>query len=128
MKIGLDYHNVIDALPIFFSELSKLFVQAGHEIHVITGKEYSDELIQELKNLNITYTHIFSVITHCKEKGVEIWYTDNNNPWMDEKIWDKVKSEYCTKHNIDIMLDDSTVYGTYFTTPYVCFNVQKKEI
>ena len=35
LKIGLDIHGICDANPEFFSELSRLFVNANHEIELV---------------------------------------------------------------------------------------------
>lgn len=41
MKIGLDFHGVIDADPEFFAVETELLIKAGHEVHIITGHEYT---------------------------------------------------------------------------------------
>jgi hypothetical protein len=124
MKIGLDFHGVINKLPIFFSEMSKLFIENGHEIHIITGKEITEEYIKEINSYNMSYTHLFSIITHCKNVGYKICYDNSENPWIDINIWNRIKSAYCLLNNIDIMIDDSEDYGKYFNTPYMKINVK----
>lgn len=128
MKIGIDFHGVINKLPLFFSEMSRLFVENGHEVHVITGKELSEEYLKEIKSYNIYYTHLFSVITHCKKVGYNITYDDPDNPWINTELWNRIKSSYCIMHNINIMIDDSIDYGKYFITPYMNINIKGKEI
>lgn len=54
MKIGLDFHGVINKLPLFFAEMNKLFIENGHEIHIITGKELTEEYIKEIKSYNVS--------------------------------------------------------------------------
>ena len=34
---------------------------------------------------------------------------------MDKEIWNRTKAEYCAEAGIDMMIDDSPVYGSYFT-------------
>jgi len=129
MNIGLDIHGVIDKYPIFFAEMTKLFIEAGHQVHVITGatlRQDHPKGIENLKNiketLKLSYTHIFSIVDYQDEIGTEITYPDDSdNPWMDGEVWDRTKGDYCKKHNIDIMLDDTQRYGKYFTTPFVQF-------
>ena len=127
MKIGLDIHGVINKYPKFFSELSKLFVENGNQIHIITGSTVKENSIYGKKNLEylkenrIFYTHIFSIVDYHEEQGAEIVYQDAENPWIDSQLWNKTKAEYCKKHNIDIMFDDSTVYGKFFETPFALF-------
>ena len=52
MKIGLDIHGVCDANPEFFAELTNLFIEAGHEIHILTGRRVSDGALKEIKVLS----------------------------------------------------------------------------
>jgi len=128
MKIGIDIHGVLDKEPKFFATMTKLFVEARHEVHVITGVTIKPEnrigqkTLDLLKELDIYYTHIFSIVDHHEKIGTEIEYPDgSDNPWMDGELWDKCKGEYCEKHNIDIMLDDTRRYGDYFKTSFVHF-------
>lgn len=118
MKIGLDIHGVCDTNPEFFKEMSRLFVDAGHEVIIITGKMKSHGAIDEIKNLGISYTKFFSIADYHKEKGVELLYDDNGNPWIDDETWNQTKAEICEKENIDFHIDDSPIYGKYFKTPY----------
>jgi len=129
MKIGLDIHGVVDKYPNFFAEMTELFVAAGHQVHVITGSTLRQDHpkgIENLKfikeNLCISYTHIFSIVDFQEEIGTEITYPDDSdNPWMDGEAWDRTKGDYCRKHKIDIMLDDTQRYSKYFDTPFVQF-------
>ncbi|GAB6094940.1 hypothetical protein JCM14469_11920 [Desulfatiferula olefinivorans] len=121
IKIGIDVHGVADALPHFFSELSRILVENGHEVHILTGAEHTETLEYEIRHiLNLTYTHFFSTTTYHKNAGTEITYIDGN-PYMDNKIWNRAKSEYCRAHGIHLHIDDSDVYGKYFMTPYALF-------
>lgn len=118
MKIALDIHGVCDANPEFFALISKLLVSDGHEVIIITGKMKSHGAIDELKKLGISYTKFFSIVDYQIDKGTEILYDKNGNPWIDDDIWNQTKAEICEKENIDLHIDDSSVYGQYFTTPY----------
>jgi len=119
MKIGIDIHGVIDAEPKIFSGLSHECIKKGWEVHIITGQEDTPALRNVLTQYDIVYSHFFSITSHHKKIGTEIKYDDNGNPWMDEEIWNKSKSVYCTENNIDIHIDDSYTYGKYFTTTYI---------
>lgn len=121
IKIGIDVHGVADALPHFFSVLSRILVENGHEVHILTGAEHTETLEYEIRHiLKLSYTHFFSTTTYHKTTGTEITYIDGN-PYMDNKIWNRAKSEYCKAHNIHLHIDDSDVYGKYFTTPFAQF-------
>lgn len=121
IKIGIDVHGVADTIPNFFSELTRILVENGHEVHILTGAEHTEALEFELKHtLKLSWTHFFSTTSHHKNAGTEITYIDGN-PYMDNKIWNRAKSEYCRTHGIQFHIDDSDVYGKYFTTPYALF-------
>jgi len=125
MKIGLDIHGVCDANPKFFSELSKLFIAAGHEIVIITGRMKSHGAIDEIRELDISYTKFYSIADYHIEKGTHLWYDKNGNPWIDDETWNKTKAEICEKENIDFHIDDSSSYGEHFTTPYAQIIIKK---
>ena len=122
MKLGLDIHGVIDNKPEFFSELSNILTDSGNEVHIITGGSLKDGTIEkELKEMNISYTHMFSVYDFLKEtkaKTNKELGIASRYPFPDE-IWHSVKSKYCAKHNIDMHIDDMIEYLRYFTTPYM---------
>lgn len=117
IKVGLDLHGVISAHPKFFSELSKSLVKSGAEVHIITGS-HSVEILDEIKKYNITYTHLFSIADYHRSIGTPMWYDANRTPWIDKKLWEMTKAEYCQREGIDFHLDDSDIYGEHFTTPY----------
>lgn len=126
MKLGLDVHGVIDAEPAFFSFLSKTILLANGEVHIITGTEDSEHLRTTLTQLNIHYTHFFSISSYHKSIGTKMWYTDPNNPWCDEVVWNRTKGDYCARNKIDFHIDDSPEYQQYFTTPFLLF--QKRTV
>jgi len=117
IKIGLDIHGVVDSNIDFFKVLSKLLVDNGHEVHIITGAKIEKEL-PFLKKNKISYTHLFSITDCHVEKGTKIMWDEKNDPHLDTYLWDKAKAEYCKKHNIDIHFDDSDIYNYFFKTPY----------
>lgn len=118
MKIGIDIHGVCNKAPKFFSELSRLFVEAGHDIIVITGRMESHGAIEELNELGISYTKFFSIIDYHIKKGSNVTFDENGNPWICDELWNSTKSEICEIENIDFHIDDSSIYGQYFKTPY----------
>jgi len=125
MKLGLDFHGVIDKGPELFSVMSDLLVKNDHEVHIITGETITNEFKLKIQNFNIIYTHLFSIIDYHKSIGTLIRYEDNG-PWIDEDLWNKTKAEYCERMKIDLHIDDSKVYGKYFTgkTKYHLFELK----
>ena len=107
MKIGLDIHGVCDANPEFFVELSKLFVNSGHEVHILTGRRASDGALQEIEELGLSYTHFFSIADYHKESGTVMINDKNGNPWMEDETWDRTKGDYYNRHKIHFCMDDT---------------------
>lgn len=119
MKFGLDLHGIIDRYPEIFSVLSKALVQAGHEIHIITGPSWTPELEAEILGYGIVWTHHCSIIDYRASQGTPVSFDIEGRGWMDTEVWDRTKAEYCAEVGIDMHIDDSEVYGKYFTTPYL---------
>ena len=112
IKIGIDYHGVIDKNPRRFRVFAKDMIKENVEVHIITGTRKKD-----FKH-KIPYTHFHSVTDDFLKRKIPYHIDENGNPSFDNEIWDKAKAEYCKKHKIDLMIDDSDVYGKYFSTPY----------
>ena len=119
-KLGLDLHGVVDARPEFFKALAQMFIDNGHEVHLITGAVLKDEL-SKIKELGIPYTHFFSITDHHMSMGTNITWDEKGEPHLDTYLWDKTKAEYCKKHDIDLHIDDSDIYSYFFKTPYSRF-------
>lgn len=117
MKFGLDIHGVIDKCPKFFSEFTKRMTSLGHEIHILTGVKISDRVINELDEMGIIYDKIFSITDYLISENEEVTWEDSRNPWFNPDVWNRVKSDYCRKYNIDLHIDDTLDYALYFTTP-----------
>jgi len=126
-NIGFDIHGLIDSDPQLFSFLSKLLVESGCEVHILTGKHIEDGVLEELKKYKITYTHLFSIADYHKLRGEKVRYDDKNTPWIEKELWDRAKAEYCDKHNIRLHLDDSEVYGQHFKTSYGFVKIKVKK-
>ena len=124
-KLAIDIHGVCDENPKFFSLISKLLVDNGHEVIVITGRMESHGAIDELIKLGISYTKFYSIVDYHKEKGTKIWYDEKGNPWIDDDIWNKTKAEICEKEGVDFHIDDSFNYGEFFKTPYAQIIIKK---
>jgi hypothetical protein len=122
VKIGLDFHGVITENPKLFSQLSKVLCRTGHEVHIITGSKVTSGLLNKLKEFDIEYTHMFSIVDYHEQMGTEITEYENNTPRIEDKMWDRTKAQYCKENNIDLHIDDSPMYGRYFTTPFALFN------
>ena len=123
MKFGLDVHGVIDTNPAFFAIYTKALVDAGHELHILTGPKRS-VVEPYLKEHGIVFTHFFSIVESADPFKVR--WEDKDNPWLDTEQWNRAKAKYCIENEIDLHVDDSDVYGTYFKTPYARFYSKDK--
>ena len=122
-KFGFDLHGVIDTYPKFFSELSKIIKNNGHEVYIITGSMDSPDLRKELAHYGMVYEGLLSITDHHLEEGTAVTEIDEKgNYWFEASAWNKTKGQFCLKHSIDLHIDDSEVYGDYFEIPYIFFN------
>jgi len=127
MKVGIDIHGVIDKAPSTFACITRLLIEDGHEVHILTGMERTDALVEQLKSYGVVWTNLFSITSHHKEIGTRMSYKngDPTQPLISPVVWDRTKAEYCLKHDIDVHIDDSTEYGFYFKdirTQYIIYS------
>lgn len=118
-KIGLDLHGVIDSIPEFFSFFTKAIIDAGGEVHIITGGT-SEKDIKLLEKYNIKWTHFFSISDYHMKKGTPTFgnHPKYGFPQISDDEWDKTKGEYCSKNGINLHIDDTLIYNDYFKTPF----------
>ena len=122
MKLGLDYDGVITDQPEMFSAMSHLYLAANHEVHVITGNRGTPEFMANLEKTGIVFSHFFSIADYLYEQGAAVTGFDENRPWFAENLWNKTKGGYCCRNQISFHIDDSEIYGQFFTTPYLLYN------
>ncbi len=128
MKLGLDIHGVIDTNPILFSKLSKKVIEEGGEIHIITGTMITPLKLEKLKKLGMSWTHLFSISDYHKDIGTPMTFSGKDNPWIDNNLWDRTKSEYCKENSINFHIDDTNRYGEYFSTPFGLYDHINKRV
>ena len=119
-KLGIDWHGVMDALPQSLAWLSRAIVDAGGEVHILTGMTWTKDCDKQLEEWGVKYTHTFSIFDHHTNIGTEIigWHDKFNIPRISNIDWDQTKGEYCRQNNITLHLDDTTEYNKYFSTPF----------
>jgi len=118
MKLGLDIHGVIDTNAAFYALLSKIAMDRGHEVHIITGSMLNATRLEYLESLGMSWTHLFSISDYHRHLGTPMTFSDPNNPWIDRLMWDKTKSKYCHDLKISFHIDDTLRYGEHFKTPF----------
>ena len=117
-RLGLDMHGVVDAAPEFFSTLSERLLKDGHKVHIVTGREDTKELQDEITacGMQDRYSSILSITSYQKQLGTPVCYLDGDptQPMMDPQLWNQSKSILCATAGIDIMIDDSVLYEPSF--------------
>lgn len=124
LNIGLDYHGVITDNIQYFRYFCASVIQRGHNLFIITGGPL-DIVTKQLKAEGITYTKIFTIYDYYKKLG-KIDYLPDGSYKIKDSLWNRTKAEYCKKYNIHIHIDDSLLYGKYFTTPYCIYDKKTK--
>lgn len=115
-RLGIDVHGVITEHPEFLAEECRKLVNAGHEIHIMTGSRFGIEMEKQLGSYGFekgrNYTHFFSVTDHLIETGVTVTF-ENGLPYADAFAWNTAKGEYAYLRGLDCVWDDSPVYCRY---------------
>jgi len=133
IKVGIDIHGVIDQDPNLFAAFSKMLTENGHQVHILTGREVNDYIIDRLRDFNISYNQIFSITSYHKKIGTYIAYKngDRTQPLIDSYKWDSSKAIYCASEKLHFHIDDSVVYEKYFIntcTRYLRYTPELREV
>lgn len=115
LKISLDLHGVANetppTCPDFFPTLTKLLVDNGHDVIIMTGSRDSQDLRDELDAMKLSYTQIISVTSYLEAKSdVPLTYDEKGNPHAPAEIWDPIKAKLAEEHGIHLHFDDSDNY------------------
>ena len=116
LKIGLDYHGVINNNPVYFSLFCNKLKQRGHSLYIITGGP--GLLIKEkLETYEINYDMCFAVSDYYQAQG-QISQTKDGFLVIPDNLWNMAKGDFCLRNNINLHIDDSLRYAKYFSTPF----------
>lgn len=124
-KIGIDYHGVITSNPDFFRKFNHYAINNNCLIYIISGGHTKD-IEKYLKSKEIVYSAIWSILDYY-DKLQEVTYNTDGTFKVDDTLWNRAKALYCAEHEINIHIDDSVVYGKYFTTPFCLYNIIEKK-
>jgi len=117
LKLGFDFHGVINADPEAYKVLFDELLALGVEIHIVTGAKFGD-LKDYLEKYKIRYTRFYSITDQLLELQVPYLTDSNGRPGFSEEVWNISKAIYCARQGIYEMYDDSEIYGKYFKTRY----------
>lgn len=118
MIYGFDFHGVLDTHKVF-RVMAQALINDGHKVHIITGEEDTPAFRKQLKALGINFHKVFSITSYHKRNGTKVRYDKKGEPWMSKKMWNKTKADYCRAQKIDLHIDDTAVYGEFFSTPFL---------
>lgn len=137
-KLGLDIHGTMNEDVAFFKAMAEAMIKAGHEVHIISGPPVA-KIAKEMTDLGLSpktevngvieghYTHLASIMDILIAKGIPLTVeASTGRVFADPYEWDKVKGDYCIKHGINLMIDDSDVYGYFFKTPFARYYSKNK--
>ncbi len=102
MKIAIDIDNTITANPRFFARFIRNQLDAGNEVHLLTGHVSSNEgdiesperRVEQLRRLGIvTYTRLVQITRSIQHPDIG-----------------RGKGEYCRRNMIDMVLEDDIDY------------------
>lgn len=115
MKVAFDIHGVTDTFPAFQEMIRKYIDDPDVEVHIVTGltEERAEEEIGHIIDLD-RIDGYFSIADYLVlMPGVEVEFVDGL-PWATEYEWNNAKAVYCYNNQIDILFDDSPIYGPTF--------------
>ena len=114
MKFGFDYHGVADTHQDVYGAITRALLDAGHEVHIITGYQPNFGVTTDLTASGIVWTHWFSIVQYHIDLGEYPVEFRDGKPWLDGEVWDREKAEYCEREGIAMLIDNSPSYGANF--------------
>ncbi len=123
LKLGLDYHGVIDQNLGYFSEFCRQAARRGCRIYVVTGGP--EVKVREcLAAANIECELIFAITDYYQALGQASQRPDGSFKIADE-LWNQAKAAFCRRSRISLHIDDSAAYRRHFSTPFCLYDTQK---
>lgn len=129
MKFAVDIHGVCADKPELWRVMTKAWVDAGHEVHILSGPPM-DQIKGELSGMlfveSIHYTHVFSIVDYHRDILKTTMKQDCKGNWhLDPAeggdagyyLWDRTKGDYCLRMGVDCIFDDSDAYKYFVKSP-----------
>ena len=124
IKIGIDFHGVINSNPSFFKIFIDMAISRHIEIHIISGGP-KDIIEKYLKEYDINYTKLWCIYDYYEHSNQVDFFADGSFH-IEDKLWNKAKAKYCEEENICLHIDDSKIYKRSFQTPYCLYDERNK--
>jgi hypothetical protein len=118
MRISFDIHGVLNKYTNYLRSHIKELKNSGDTIIICTGSP-QNTAIDELKELNIHYDELISVVDFHKRIGTPMWQSERGSWYCSQTTWNKTKGILCAMYKVDLHVDDSKIYNDYFRTPYM---------
>ncbi len=125
VKIGVDYHGVITANPVFFKKFNKRALEKGCEIYILSGGTEGD-IKEYLQQHEIVYSVIWSMLDYFERKNM-VTYLPDGSFQVKEALWNEAKAKYCRENGINFHIDDSALYGQNFETPFCLYDARQEK-
>lgn len=122
-KIGIDYHGVITANPVFFAGFCHSALAQNCLIYIISGGSEKD-IRSFLNEYHINYSYIFSLVDYFDKQGLVTRFADGSFK-VEDDLWNTAKARFCAREKVDFHIDDSAIYGSYFKTPFCLYEVRR---
>ena len=122
LKIGLDYHGVIDKKTSYFAKFCKEARSRGHRIYIITGGP-AVKIKELLAESEIPYDFIFAISDYYQALGMVKQIADGSLV-IPQHLWDKAKADFCKNNKINFHIDDSLDYMHWFSTPFCLYDTK----
>lgn len=120
LKIGLDYHGVINQRPDYFAAFCAQAHRRGHRIYIITGGPIP-KVKQYLATDGISYDFVFAISDYYQALGKVEQLPDGHFD-IPENLWNMAKADFCRRNHINFHIDDSVEYLHWFSTPFCLYN------
>lgn len=120
LKIGLDYHGVINKRPAYFAEFCRQAKERGHHIYIITGGPVP-KVRQYLSADGIDYDFIFAISDYYQALG-KAELMPNGRIDIPDYLWNIAKADFCRRSHVNFHIDDSIDYLHWFSTPFCLYD------
>ncbi len=117
LRISFNFVSAIWTNLPFFKKLSKLLIDNGHEVHIITGARGETDL-PNIQFLDIKHSHFFSIDDYHYDHKTPRLVDINGNAHTSRWQWDQTTAAYCRRNRIALHFDSSKKYDRFFKTPY----------